>query len=323
MRFLFIIAFASTAVIPFVPDTPITIVHDFTYIEVPPLSYFGSVQIKVKGYFGSFKYRCCKVEIFNYIYPSGKEIYSYELESPSLDFVFQFNNAYTTEDIYFRFTETVSKTSVIIYPKFSQAPTVIISDNSTFQYENVGVYTHELGSHYENETYLFHGFESIYVPDYYHKLDISTLSIKTATSKTDTFKYNSAFFYVYDPENLFDEFSQYKTGEYLIIPLSFTNNEDGSHSLKFANAVYVNPITLKMSLVNKTGYVKTRHLYFPINKKGSEESFRFGLTVTDLGANLMYLTHSFTVKTYKNIIGDCSNAEYCVSVTSSNKGDSN
>lgn len=298
---------------------PTPLENDFKYIEVPPLCYIPTVKtnIHVKGNFAIKKARYCSVSVFSVIYPSGKEIYRENSTSGIYDFNFEYSNVYTLDGMFLRFYESFSKRTIDIYPKFSCGPVFNINNEKEYFYNNITIYSKDNGISYVDEKYNFKNFESIYIPDYYHKLDLSNLSIKIGNDEIDTFRYTNAMFYIYDPNNLFEEFSQYKTGDYVTIPLDFLKNEDNSYSLITKNSIYVNPSTLSMSLAYKSGYVKTRHIYFPINQRRQEESFRFGLTISDLGCNLASVSYSFTVKTYKNLIGDCSTSKYCVGVSSS------
>lgn len=300
-------------------NVPVSIPNDFTYIEVPPIGYYGEITIKVKGAFtGRFERYCC-IEIFNYIYPNGKEIYRENSSFGSYDFSFNYSNTFTTPDIIFKFRESRSGKSVEISPKFIETPIIDLTDpDRKTSYSNIVVYTHDDGINLINEEYLFEGFNSLYIPDYYHKLDLSTFKIKVGNDSIDSFGYTNAMFYIYDPNVLFEEFASYKSGEYVLIPLEFLKNDNGYYNLKTKNTLYVNPLTLRMSLAYKKDYVKTRHIYFPINQRKNEDTFRFGLTINDLGYNKAYISHTFKVKTYKNIIGDCKNSQYCIGFSISN-----
>ena len=241
----------------------------------------------------------------------------------SFAFSFVYSNTFTTPDIIFKFSESKSGKSIEIVPRFILTPIIDLTDPDRItSYSNIVTYTHDGGISTENETYLFDGFSTLYIPDYYHKLDLSSFRIKVGSDSIDSFRYTVAMFYIYDPKELFEEFANYKSGEYVFIPLEFMKNEDGYYYLKSKNALYVNPINLKMSLAYKKDYIKTRHIYFPINQRKNEDTFRFGLTISDLGYNMAYISHSFKVKTYKNIIGDCKNSQYCVGFSTSKGNES-
>lgn len=297
---------------------PILIPNDFTYIEVPPLSYIADTKIKVEGAFLGNKSRSCSVYIFNSLFPSGKEVCSDSGRKGFFDFEFTLSKVYTTPDIYLTFKELTSSRTVNIYPRFVLSPTITLNDSlEHVSYETITVYTHEDGVNYLNETYSFSGYKSLYAPDYYHKLDLSSLKLKTGCDNVDSFKYRSAFLYLYDPTNMFEEFIDYKTGDYLVIPLDFVKNEDDYYYPKSKNTLYVHPITLKMSLTEKNGYVKTRHIYLPINQRLNEQKYRFVISISDVGFNMAYISHNFLIKTYKNIIGDKNGGHYYVTMTAS------
>lgn len=305
--------------------TPTKLPNDFTYIEVPPLNFDSSISVKIKieAMFMGVKMRHFVAKVFNDIYTEGRVFYELRLNTRDFNFEIEYPNRFTDYNTYFVFSEETDNKNVTIHPRFAEGPIINPSTyEETGEFNNVTVYTKENGINYVNENYYFKGFDSIYIPDYYHKINISSFQLKTGFDDVDLTRYKSAVFFIYDPDELFENLGPSKVNGYISIPLILEKNRTGFYSLKFQNSIYVNPITLKMSLSYKDKYVKTRHLYFPINEQRNEDTYRFGINILDFGYNLAYVSHTFTVKTYKNLVGDCTNSEYCIGIASS-KGDSN
>lgn len=302
--------------------TPTKLPNDFTFIEVPPLSYTGKTNITVQGAFIGRQSRYCTIELFNMFYPSGKELYRVD-STGSYDFVYEYPNSYTTSDMYLRFKDSRVDKFIDIYPKFVEAPIINVTDDiKVVSFLNIATYSNVFGLEENFENYDFRGFDSIYVPDYYHKLDLSSFQLKVGNKTRDTFKYKSAVFYIYDPDDLFEEFAQYRTGDYIQLPLDFQLESNKYYSLRLKNPLYVNKLNLKMSFTKKDEYVETRHIYFPINQMQNVETYRFALTISDLGYNMAYISYSFTVRAFKNIVGDCSNSKYCIGISNQSRGNS-
>ena len=82
--------------------------------------------------------------------------------------------------------------------------------------------------------------------------------------------------------------------------------------MNYLHEMYVHPKTLMMSFISRSGFVKTRYFYMPVNKK--EEMLdevvditinKCGLTKNNISWHLSYLAN-------QNLIGKCSNSDYCI-----------
>lgn len=160
-----------------------------------------------------------------------------------------------------------------------------------------------------SERYTFYNFENTYVPNYYHKINISDFYLKANSTFQNKISYGNALFAITNREHAFDGFNHDETFAY--IPLCLTKKGD-DYVLSFDRDLYVDPFTLQMSPVQEDGFVKTDYLYFPRDKKRFENEYQCMITINNLGIDKATFVSYFKYKSLLNIFGDCRNSEFCI-----------
>ena len=90
------------------------------------------------------------------------------------------------------------------------------------------------------------------------------------------------------------------------------NREDLAYTFELKDDLYVNRETLRLSSTPKEGYVKTRHIYLPVNEMQNQSNYDCNFVMTDFGIDKDMIVHNFKLKALKNTFGDCSNSKYCI-----------
>ena len=157
-------------------------------------------------------------------------------------------------------------------------------------------------------TYSFSGFEGIYVPAFYHKIDLRDFKITLA--KDDQVFFNGPNYLVIS--NYDGVFSDIE-GASKTVTIELKKSATGDViSFLPKSDLYVHPETLALSSTQKTGYVKTRHIYLPRNEMRNQDKYECYLKFEDFGAGKDVVYHNFKILALKNIFGDCSNSQYCI-----------
>lgn len=190
-------------------------------------------------------------------------------------------------------------------------------------YHNIdpSLYTKET-YHIKNATYsylndmFFSGDEQYSFPNYidylnidtYYRLDLSDITFTHFPIQTYT--YESAYMKISDYANIFPYFS-HDEENYISIPLNISNNKATYH-FGFANTMYVHPKTLQMSLNYVDGFTPTHHFYLPVNKKEAMLEEKVIICINGGGLCKSNITWNLSYLATNNMIGSCSNSDYCV-----------
>ena len=156
-------------------------------------------------------------------------------------------------------------------------------------------------------TYRFSGFNGLYVPNFYHKLNLSDFKIITS-NRTNAYSNCTASLVI---NNVNGTFGNISTKESVEFPLKVTNS-NGSLTLSLNDTYYVNKETLVMYKTQKTGSVATKHIYFPRNQMRIQDKFKAYFIFQNFGLDRNTVRHSFEFKALKNTVGDCRNSQYCI-----------
>ena len=157
--------------------------------------------------------------------------------------------------------------------------------------------------------YTFENFDDYYVPDYFHKFELSNFAVSIPEEQRSFFGCDTKLGIQYK-NNVFDDIAGASNG-YVEFKLKrrLTN---GKYYFGLEQNLYVHPITLKVSSQKKDGYVQTRHIYFPRNDMHNQEDYSCFFLFENFGIDKDSVYHRFHIKALKNIIGDCHNSKYCV-----------
>ena len=160
-----------------------------------------------------------------------------------------------------------------------------------------------------SEKYKFDHFLDYFNVDNYYRLDLEDVYITYSSPKTcppglahlHFVDYLSLFPYLDsdDPVPTFD------------IPLT-TKSVAGHIYFTFPSIMYVKPQSLEMSLVARPGFVQTKYFYLPVNHCKDLLDQTFTLVVDEFGHNKNSFSWDIRYINNRNLIGDCSNSDYCV-----------
>ncbi len=165
---------------------------------------------------------------------------------------------------------------------------VLVEEKEEYDFSNV---THDI----ENDVYYKFSFENF---SFYCKSQLS-------------YSFLTAYLTILDSENLFPNFHTF--GKQTIwLPLEI--EQDGQLcklSLK-KYKYYVNLYTLDMSTIYRKGYVMTEDIYLPKNCKSILNGKEATIQITKSGYGNNNLTITTKLNFDRNIVGSCSDSEYCV-----------
>lgn len=126
-----------------------------------------------------------------------------------------------------------------------------------------------------------------------------------------SFIYNEAYISFEDPLNVFpliDSFDQLN-GKRIELELSMNIPDVYFY---FKKSLYVEPNYLLMSNSLKEGLIKTNHFYFPVYRLKELNGMQFRITINGLGHTRNSFSFTFSYYSDKYLVGNCSNATYCV-----------
>lgn len=184
-----------------------------------------------------------------------------------------------------------------------------IEDNESITSDNELVVVSSNGTYSTRKlTYGFVGFDGLYVPSYYHKINLEDYQI-LITRNDQTYFSCKPTLVIKNYNNIFEDIEG--ANETATFYLSLKQQRLG-FNLELADDLYVNRETLKLSSTPKDGYVKTKHIYFPINDMQNQDKYECYFSFQEFGIDKDFLIHSFEVRALRNIFGDCSNSKYCI-----------
>ena len=163
---------------------------------------------------------------------------------------------------------------------------------------------------------LFYATEKFQFPNYidylnidtYYYLDVSSVDF-IYTLKT-SMPYESAYISFEDSDNLFP-YIQHDEEDYISVPLKIIKKGLFS-TFEYAKTMYVHPKRLQMSLVPLEGFVATKHFYLPVNHKEDFLDRKIHIEIKNAGVCNTNIIWDLSYLANTNIIGSCSNSDYCV-----------
>ena len=128
-------------------------------------------------------------------------------------------------------------------------------------------------------SYSFTGFDGLYVPSYYHKIDLSDFRINVNKSEQTFFTCTPSLI-IKNYNNIFSDIAgASSTVTFNLTLQKYTNY----YTFKLANNLYVNKQTLLLSSEPKDGYVKTKYIYFPVNEMHNQDNYEAYFSFTKFG----------------------------------------
>ena len=297
-------------VFPFILLTqvgPNRVISPFESISISPLYTNKETKIEVRAksknlrimlYIQNDKYssQCCLDET---IASSGRHIFTYRNEYTRLKnkvFIrYATGSNYVDSPTVDRNTSRGSYRTISNNEGFSSSSTVaILKPNLTWETKQID--------------YTLHGFDGLYVPKYYHKIDFDDFYIETDPDYPSFFDCSPSFV-MKNYNHYFDNITNANETVTFNLECEEAVNE---FYFKFANDMYVHPETLLMSSTQKEGYVKTNFLYLPINEIQNQEKFECYFMLQNFGIDKDAVLYPFEIRALSNIFGNCNNSRYCI-----------
>lgn len=282
----------------------------FNSITIGPLTRNGSTIIEVDT---SWRYFEFELYLTNDRYKSGVVI-AQDTITKKGKYSYTYNNSYTrnTNKIFlkYRYKSGGSQTTSGSYDfNLVGGKTYQFDDESIISSTgSVGIFHSDMTFSEENITYTFEGFDDYYAPNYYQKIELSEFHIYV-DEKYHKYIHANPSLVIANVDGVFDDING--SDESVIFPLQLIETENG-FSFALASSYYVDPFTLLMSTNPKAGYVQTEHIFLPVNKMAVQQEFESYFALQNFGISNEYLIHHFTLSAVNNIMGDCTNSEYCV-----------
>ena len=157
--------------------------------------------------------------------------------------------------------------------------------------------------------YSFNNFEDYYVPDYFHKFDLTSFNLTIPENQRSFFGCSAKLVVNYQ-NGVFDNLEGAQNGQ-VQLPLK-SRLLNGKYTFSLEKNIYVHPTTLAVSSEKLDGYVQTRHIYFPRNDMQNQDDYYCYFLFSNFGIDKDSVYHRFHIKALKNIVGDCHNSKYCV-----------
>lgn len=252
------------------------------------------------------------IKIYNAIYPLGKELFASTFNTYK-NVVINYENEYTYVENKIEVVYTTHKGKIVSSKKHEvpliKSEYVNINENKVTDKIPCSAFSLAKGWYNAYATYTFDGFEDLYIPTFYHKIDFSEFKIHIPETFYDAFSadgelvienYNAKYFNEDNDKN------------YSSIPLKVVKDKNFFIHFEPAIPLYVDMNTLEMSFTKHDDYVQTKHFYLPTNKYFSQNKYSFHYVFKNFGLNKSNLTHTFKFNALINSIGDCISSEYCV-----------
>lgn len=280
---------------------PFSLYNDMTTMEISAVASTKDV----------FYY---EIYIINDLYPDGELLFSGSFSSKkSKTYTYDNELTRTSNKISIKWhTSKIKKINVISHTVEMCKPKTIRIKESPYKYESTSnslLYSSAVGWKLVPQTLTFSNFDDHYVPDYYHKIDLSNFKITCNAGYPGELNYGNAFLYVSNANGKFNYLEQ--TGSKAVVTLSIKTSSRG-YEMSFLKPLYVDQLTLQMSSTPRTGFVKTNYFYLPRDEKRFEEEYEFDLRINGLGIEKSTFVTTFRYKSVLNILGDCRNSKYCV-----------
>ena len=280
----------------------------FTSIYFAPLHYSEESDVFVST---SQKTGSIKIFISNDIYDS-KEILDISITEPGLH-CYKLDNTYTRSTNKIK-VKCVFKTAMwlssdeIEMNATSPKVTYITNNDLIVPETKFHVLNKDLQWKETQASYSFQNFEGLYVPAFYHKIDLNDFEILMSSYSKYSFTCNPTLI-IKNVNGVFDDVSGANSSVGFTLNPKETKN---GFSFELADDLYVNKETLLLSSTRKEGYVKTKHIYLPRNEMRVQDRYDAYFVFENFGINHDLLYYRFELMATKNTFGDCRNSEYCI-----------
>ena len=229
-------------------------------------------------------------------------------------YTYKYDNSYSRKSNmvfvrYYTDDPTASQDSQHFARDIVRAQYQYIEDSTQITSRTELVIVHNDGSYTTRKvSFGISGFDGYYIPSYYHKINLS--DFRFFTDKDDIrYLHCNPSLVIKNYNNIFDDIEG--ANETVTFNLTLARDKVG-YIFELVDDLYVNKETLKLSSTPKEGYVKTRHIYFPINDMQNQDKYECYFSLKDFGIDHDMLIHNFELRALRNTFGDCSNSKYCI-----------
>ena len=210
---------------------------------------------------------------------------------------------------YYTDDPTASKDSQHFERNIARSEVIRIEDNDKVTSTTSLVVVKSDGSYTtRNLNYTFNGFNGLYIPSFYHKIDLNDFTILYDKLDAQYFSCSPALV-INNYNNVFDDVEG--ANDSVTFYLKLKSQKIG-YSFELRDDLYVNRETLRLSSTPKEGYVKTKYIYLPINEMVNQGKYDCNFVITDFGIDKDMVFHNFELRALRNTFGDCSNSKYCI-----------
>lgn len=295
---------------------------DYIYAEPRKPGIGDKTKIKVKVSFSSNLTRVATLSfgVITDTQPNEKQVMDFIIDSKfktvEYDYTQNYSSVFNTRVVFcFTLTSQYGNDRIeIVSLKQDYKQIKIKSPNETYTtIQNVNIYRPSLGVMYESEQIsVSNANQDVYLTQD-NSISLNPFNFSYTTNGGFTPDFNNVRLYISTGGKYFSSFGEDVFNIYREIPLKITAGKiAGVYTFSSLTQMYVNPITLEMSLTQQSGYVKTDRIYFP---KECEEDETFAVTfqMDDIGANDLDFAYTFNVHTPPKKYGSCSDSLYCLS----------
>lgn len=247
------------------------------------------------------------IYLVNDKYPSGVLLFTDKTTNRKKTFSFEYLNNYTRSKNSIKVVLKQSdKTTEITHDTYlAKAKNFVLSSlNNSFVATQPTLFYSKGTWSTKAAKYSFSNFNDIYIPSYYHSVEVDEYAIESSDYFPVTGK--DINLWLTNRNGVFNDMPN--DSEYLILPLILDENG----KLKVKDTYYVDPLTLLMSSTQKEGYIPTKHLYLPKNEMRFQGEYEGILMFNDMGPEHISCIYSFTLNALLNVMGNCHNSEFCV-----------
>lgn len=257
-----------------------------------------------------------KIDIINDLYVDGVNIFT-KSATTSGNYVFHYKNTYTRIKNTIRITTSSGKigTETVVEKEINLVSENMINlndDDMSQSSTKYLTYSTKEGYTYRSEKLEFVNFYDYYVPDYYHKLDIRDFKIHNDPLTKLDLQTGDGYLILTNSGKGFEKLCGGKKS--CTLNVEIINDGSNYYHLEFKDKLYVNKYDLTMSKTKEKDYVETKYIYFPRNGYRSQEDYNLMILLNGVGVNRDNFYLNFKFKAIQNLIGDCHNSEYCVTV---------
>ena len=241
-----------------------------------------------------------------------KAILTKEITEPGT-YSYNYNNTYTRSknEIFVRYTtgttyiDTISADRNVVRSTYRN-----LENNEGFSSSNAIVDYRSYLTYIERKIqYSFGGFEGLYVPSYFHKINLYDFKIFIADQYKPFFNVVPTLV-IQNYNGAFDTLGE--SGESVVFNLKLVERTDG-YTFTLDGDYFVSTETLQMYKKRQSLETpKTRHIYFPVNEMRNEDKYKCYFQFSEFGIDKDLVIHHFDIKALRNIFGDCHNSKYCI-----------